>query len=98
MASDYRFTRDVGYFWVFVIPGSIIGILQWLVMRGYVQGSGWWVLLNGLYMGIDGAIVASNYDSYNSTDSTFSLIMFFAYPVLNLTIGPVWVARKRGPA
>jgi hypothetical protein len=97
MGSDYQFTREIGYFWVFVIPGSIIGVLQWLIMRGYVQSSGWWAVLNSVYMGMDGAIMAgSTYpNSYNSTANTFALILFFAYPVLNLTVGPIWVARKR---
>jgi len=40
--------RDVGWVLGVVVGWIVLGVLQWLVLRGQVDGAGWWVLANTL--------------------------------------------------
>ncbi len=34
-------------FWYLLLTGFAIGVAQWLVLRRYLQGAGWWILASG---------------------------------------------------
>ena len=49
-----------GFFLSIAVLAVLIGVLQWLVLRGQVSGSGWWVLANlvawSVFLGLVGAL------------------------------------------
>lgn len=41
------------FFWFLVMTGLVIGVAQWLVLRRYLPGAGWWILASafGWFLG-----------------------------------------------
>lgn len=36
------------FFWFLVMTGLVVGVAQWLVLRRYLPGAGWWILASAL--------------------------------------------------
>lgn len=79
-----------------LVAGSVVGVIQWLILRKYLQGSIWWVLINVLFVGIVGGLVADgSYYNYNRQTSDFGVFLAFLYPILNVIVSLILVLRKR---
>ncbi len=69
-AEGIAFTSDILHLGIF---GGLVGILQWSLLRGKVQGAGWWVLASVL-AGMLGALVADWVNAALQSDSPLDFL------------------------
>ncbi len=69
-AEGIAFIPDILHLGMF---GGLVGILQWSLLRGKVQGAGWWVLASVL-AGMLGALVADGVNATLQSDSPLDFL------------------------
>jgi tetratricopeptide (TPR) repeat protein len=72
--------------------GTLIGVLEWLVLRSYIRKAGWWILANmmGWALGWASFFVTSGFASY-----IVSLVMTGATGGLITGLAFVWLLKNR---
>ena len=81
---------------MFLLFGIVLGVLQWLVLRGRVQKAGWWVAISIVSwlaaFALIGAVIVSGLYA-----EPFDLYAAFLVPVALAGAGIVWVLRRAAP-
>ncbi len=74
-----------------VLFGAVLGMAQWLVLRHYVRGAGWWILFSAA-----GWALAAALSALEVPMSVF--VLTFELPYLIGGVGLVWLIRRRPSA
>lgn len=69
--------------------GAVLGIVQWLVLRGHVYQAGWWIAINFGGWALAAASAASS--------NMLVVLTSFAVPVVVAGGGIVWLLRRSAP-
>lgn len=82
---------------IFLMFGAILGILQWLTLRGRVLQAGWWIAFSiggwAVAYALTGIFVLSGlYDV-----EAFDLLSAFFVPIAVAGAGIVWLLRRTAP-
>ena len=70
-----------------LVLGVVVGFIQWLIMRQYIRGAWWWILVNAIYLLIVG-LLGEMYGGYG-----LGTLLLILYLLGNLIIGPVLVSN-----
>ena len=77
------------YFIMLMIIGGIVGLGQWLVLRRWLPGSGWWIPVNAVCLGWVGYLLSPWH-----SDTTVGNILGILYLLANLVSGPGMIYLK----
>jgi len=92
-ASGIAFIPDILHPGLF---GGLVGILQWSLLRGRVQGAGWWVLASVL-AGMLGALVADGVNAALHSDSPLDFLTGSMVGGVVNGATMMWLLHRPGP-
>lgn len=85
--------EPTSHLWELVAYGCAVGVAQWVILRGYLPGAGWWILASALGWFLGSIVVFTTYDTITYiSDLLRSVVRLPRGTLLPVSISAVYCA------